>query len=62
MDQFNKCARTYPHPSEIEGKRELMQIAEEKKCASHTHTVIVYLLAKHILPRRASPQRKGFSR
>ena len=29
-DQFEKCAKTYPYPSDIDSERELMEIAEEK--------------------------------
>ena len=29
-EQFEKCAKTYPYPSDIESEHELMEIAEEK--------------------------------
>ena len=29
MEQFNRCAKTYPYPNEIEGEKELISIAEE---------------------------------
>ncbi len=31
MAQFNRCAESYPYPSEIEGERELITLAEETK-------------------------------
>ena len=33
MAQFEKCARTYPYPTDIQSERELMDIAREKTLA-----------------------------
>ena len=31
LDQFDRCAKSYPYPSDIEGERELMRIVDESE-------------------------------